>query len=198
MHAAGKLGQGGTRALQLPPDVRHRRSAVGEQVGDMGEPALGALAQLPLQASALGIAGLHDPSPGGLDLGHPRPDLRLEPGVGDCDPGGGRHRVDQDRVAQHGGVVDEGADLAVTLVEIGDRPGAPGGGQGHRPTRLVDVAGRAEKPVGDDQGGIPDVTSQLGLHGSPLLGLAQVDHQTGDGGLSPAPPQQVGEQTDRH
>ena len=125
VHAAGELGQGGTRALQLPPEVRHRRSAVGEQLGDMGEPALGALAQLPLQAAALGITGLHDPSPGGLDLGDPRPDLRLQPGVGDRDPGGGRHRVDQDRVVQHGGVVDEGADLPVALVKVGDRPGSP-------------------------------------------------------------------------
>ena len=33
-------------------------------------------------------------------------DLRLQPGVGDRDTSGGRHRVDQVRVIQHGGVVD--------------------------------------------------------------------------------------------
>jgi hypothetical protein len=39
--------------------------------------------ELALQAVSLGVAGLHDPPAGGLDLADPSADIGLQPSVGD-------------------------------------------------------------------------------------------------------------------
>src|SRR6266516_8006804 len=97
-------------ALQL-------RLEVGDQLPHPGKALLGTVAQFQLEATALLVAGLDDPSPRLLYLGNPCADLHLKRRIRDRQSRCRCDSRDEAGIVQDGYVVDEDGDSTAVLVD---------------------------------------------------------------------------------
>src|SRR5260370_39263833 len=125
MDPSGQLLQLGLRRIELSPgifqppsyrSIRSSASALEAEVHeflDLLQPLPGAGAQLLLETAALSITGLEDPAPRRVQLRDLAPHLRPQPHVRERNRGRRGHRVDEGRIIQHRGIVDQRGDPLV-------------------------------------------------------------------------------------
>ena len=108
-------------------DVRGRRRAPTSRAQEPQrerehhEPLLRAVVEVALEPPALGVAGLDGPRPRRAQLLEPRPRLRLQALVVEREPGRRAHVLEQPRIVEQLGAVDDDGDRPPAAHERRDR-----------------------------------------------------------------------------
>ena len=169
-------GKGG--AVRVFPCLAQKR-------GHLGKAQLRALAQLLLEPPALGVAGLDDAAPRGLQLSELTPDRRLQAGVRNGNARGGCDRFHELRVGDDFGVVDQRSHRLVAFTHDGH--GAPGARLGelkHAPA-VVDVVVLVGEPVTDLERRVAHRGRETAAQRC-VAEVAEIDDEAGDRRLRPA------------
>jgi hypothetical protein len=165
------------RDLLLRAPRLRRVLDAGKHVRQRDEPALGALAQPPLEAAALRVAGVQQPAAGRLEGLDVRAHLALEARVRGRQARDRAQRVLERGVLQHRGVVDEHREDAAVAPHVCDRAIA---GQRERPSLRVHVAAVLQR-IRERERRIAERLGERGLERARPR-LAQVDDEVGDRG----------------
>src|SRR5215208_3726510 len=154
---------------------------------------LGTRVQPVTEAPALVVTCLHQAATRGGNLAYACGDLGLKTHVDDSEARCGGDRVDQLAVCERGRVVYKGRHRLTLVVDKRDGPAVPAR---HRDgaAGLVDPVVDTCHPVGHLDIRIAQAARERRPQRVRLESVAEVDHESSDGGTGPTAPQQVSRQ----